>query len=160
MVYGTNRTVMATPDLARLESACRAEGLPVTMQRRAIFELLEGRTDHPTADQVWEAARARMPGLSRTTVYRVLDTFVRLGLVVRTPHPGSAVRFDPRTERHHHLVCTACGRVVDVESKRLDGMTLPDPAAFGFEIEDFSVHMRGVCAACRRRRSGRRSRRN
>jgi len=141
-----------------LETACRAEGLPVTVQRRAIFELLMDRTDHPTADQVWDAARVRMPGVSRTTVYRVLDMFVRLGLIVKTPHLGSAVRFDPRTERHHHLVCTMCDRVVDVESKRLDGVTLPDPTALGFEVEDFSVHMRGTCAACRRRRRGRRSR--
>jgi Fur family peroxide stress response transcriptional regulator len=149
---------MATRNLATLETACRAEGLPVTVQRRAIFELLSGRTDHPTADQVWEAARTRLPGVSRTTVYRVLDTFVRLGLVAKTPHLGSAVRFDPRTERHHHLVCTVCGRVLDVESKRLDALPLPDAAALGFEIDDFSVHMRGVCAACRRGRRGRRSR--
>lgn len=146
---------MATQDLTTLESACRAEGLPVTVQRRAIFELLAGRSDHPTAEQVWDAARVRLPGVSRTTVYRVLDTFVRLGLVVKTPHLGSAVRFDPRTERHHHLVCTGCDRVLDVESKGLDDVPLPDVAALGFEVADFSVHMRGVCAACRRRRRGR-----
>jgi Fur family peroxide stress response transcriptional regulator len=145
---------------APLEAACRATGLPVTVQRRAIFELLSGRTDHPTADQVWEAARTRLPGVSRTTVYRVLDTFVRLGLVVKTPHLGSAVRFDPRTERHHHLVCTSCERVLDLESARLDALVLPDAARHGFEIEDFSVHMRGLCAACRRPRRRRRPRDN
>jgi Fe2+ or Zn2+ uptake regulation protein len=48
-----------------LAVACRTSGLPVTVQRRAIFELLAGRTDHPTADQVWEAARQRLPGVSR-----------------------------------------------------------------------------------------------
>ncbi len=149
---------MATESLTILEAACRSEGIPVTVQRRAIYELIAGRTDHPTADQVWDSARTRLPDVSRTTVYRVLDTFVRLGLVVKTPHLGSAVRFDPRTERHHHLVCTACDRVVDVESKRLDGVSLPDGATHGFEIEDFSVHMRGLCAACRRRRRGRRTR--
>ena len=149
---------MATPEVMTLETACRAKGLPVTVQRRAIFELLAGRTDHPTADQVWEAARVRLPGVSRTTVYRVLATFVRLGLVVKTPHPGSAARFDPRADRHHHLVCTECDRVVDVESKRLDAVTLPDAAALGFEIDDFSIHIRGVCAACRRRRTRRRPR--
>jgi Fur family peroxide stress response transcriptional regulator len=158
MVFISNCNSMANQARSTLETACRSEGLPVTVQRRAIYELLAGRTDHPTADQVWEAARVRLPGVSRTTVYRVLDTFVRLGLVVRTPHPGAAVRFDPRTERHHHLVCTVCHRVLDVESSRLDAVALPDTATLGFEIDDFSVHIRGVCAACRRRRSSGRRR--
>lgn len=149
---------MPTETATPLARACRAHGLPVTVQRRAIYELLAGRTDHPTADQVWEAARARLPGVSRTTVYRVLDTFVRLGLVVKTPHLGSAVRFDPRTERHHHLVCTECGRVVDISSARLDRVALPDAAAHGFEVDDFSVHIRGRCAACRRGRRARNTR--
>jgi len=141
-----------------LDDACRQAGLPVTVQRRAIFEVLAGRTDHPTADQVWEAAQGQLTGVSRTTVYRVLDTFVRLGLIVRTPHLGSAVRFDPRTERHHHLVCTACDGVADLESSQLDAMRIPDTKSMGFEVDDFSVHIRGICAACRRKRRGRRSR--
>lgn len=163
MVLITNCRSMATTSPAHadvLAAACRATGIPVTVQRRAIFELLAGRTDHPTADQVWEVARERLPGVSRTTVYRVLDTFVKLGLVAKTPHQGSSVRFDPRVERHHHLVCTACDRVVDVESARLDALPLPDTARLGFEIADYSVHMRGLCAACRRRRPRRRTRTN
>lgn len=136
-----------------LTDACRAEGLPLTAQRRAIFEVLAGRTDHPTADQIWEAARERMPELSRTTVYRVLDTFVRLGVATKTPHLGTSVRFDPRTERHHHAVCVVCERVVDVESARLDRIRLPDGEEIGFEIDDYSVHIRGICANCKRRRS-------
>lgn len=149
---------MPTESSTALERACRDAGMPVTVQRRTIFEVLADRTDHPTADQVWDSVRERLPGVSRTTVYRVLDTFVRLGLIVRTPHLGSAVRFDPRTERHHHAVCAVCDRVMDVTSTRLDALPLPDPEAIGFDIDDFSVHMRGVCAACRPRRRGRRSR--
>ncbi len=136
-----------------LEEACRTHGLPVTAQRRELFEVLAARTDHPTADQIWESARERLPDLSRTTVYRALDTFVKLGVATKTPHLGISVRFDPRTERHHHAVCVVCDRVEDVESPRLDRVRLPDGEEIGFEIDDYSVHIRGVCADCRRRRS-------
>ena len=134
--------------IAALEAACRAEGVPITVQRRTILEVLAERTDHPTADQVYAAVRRRMPDVSRTTVYRVLDTLVRLGLAVKTPHPGAAVRFDPRTERHHHLVCTRCDRVIDLHAPELNALRLPDTRRLGFEIDDFSLHIRGLCADC------------
>jgi Fur family transcriptional regulator, peroxide stress response regulator len=142
---------MAVDKMAELEAACRENGLPLTVQRRTILEVLAERTDHPTADHVWEAVRARMPGISRTTVYRVLDAFVRLGVAVKAPHTGQSVRFDPRTERHHHLVCVECDRVFDLESPVLDGIRLPDTKRLGFRADDFSIHVRGVCADCRRR---------
>ena len=144
--------------IAALEAACRAHGLPLTVQRRTILEVLAERTDHPTADQVFAAVRRRLPDVSRTTVYRVLDTLVRLGLAVKTPHPGASVRFDPRTERHHHLVCTACDRVIDLHAPELNALRLPDTRRLGFAADDFSLHIRGLCSDCQaRRRSARRS---
>ena len=74
----------------------------MTVQRRAILETLAGHEDHPTADQVFEGVASRLPGLSRTTVYRVLETLVELGVIHKANHLGSAARYDPNTERHHH----------------------------------------------------------
>ncbi len=146
--------------LGELEAACRRHGVPLTVQRRVVLEALSRRTDHPTADQLLVDVRTRLPGVSRTTVYRVLETLVRLGLAVKTCTPGSAVRFDPRTERHHHLVCLQCDRVIDLHAPSLDALRLPPLRTSGFEISDYSVHFRGTCPQCRgRERAGaRRSR--
>ena len=141
----------ASGRLEDLEAACRRHGLPLTVQRRVVHEALAGRTDHPTADQLLVDVRSRLPGLSRTTVYRVLETLVRLGLAVKTCTLGSAVRFDPRTERHHHLVCLQCERVMDVHAPSLDALRLSAVRTAGFEISDYSVHFRGTCPECRRR---------
>jgi len=62
------------------ETAHRESGLPVTMQRRAVFAAIMDRRDHPTADQVFHALHPRLPQLSRMTVYRILGTLVSLGL--------------------------------------------------------------------------------
>jgi Fur family peroxide stress response transcriptional regulator len=136
--------------LESLEAYCRSHGLPLTVQRRVILAALVGRDDHPTADQILTEVRPQLPGVSRTTVYRVLDTFVRIGLAVKTCHPGTAVRFDPRTERHHHLVCTRCEKVIDLHDVALDRLAIPSTSQLGFEITNFSVHFRGLCAACRK----------
>ena len=134
--------------LERLETACRTHGVPLTIQRRLILETLASRDDHPTADDVWEAVQTRMPDVSRTTAYRTLDTLVRLGLAVKICHPGSSVRYDAKTRRHHHLVCLHCERILDVDVPALDDLALP--VGMGFHVSDYSVHFRGVCATCRR----------
>lgn len=133
----------------KLEDTLQAHGLTLTVQRRAIFESLEGRTDHPTADMVFESVQSKMPGVSRPTVYRVLDTFVQVGLVRKVKHPGSAARFDPRTDRHHHFVCSSCGEVADVELASDRRVPVPSVHDCGFEIDDFSIHFTGRCEECR-----------
>jgi Fur family peroxide stress response transcriptional regulator len=133
----------------RFEAACRAHGLPVTVQRRRIFEALAGRTDHPTSDQVYAAVKDTLPGVSRTTVYRVLDTLVRVGVLARACSPGAATRVDPRTSPHHHLVCQRCDRLFDVDEDAVEHrIRPPDVRRQGFAIHGYSIYFTGLCAAC------------
>jgi Fur family peroxide stress response transcriptional regulator len=136
--------------LEHFERACRERRLPVTTQRRAIFEMILDRDDHPTADRVYDQVRKRLPTISRTTVYRILDSLVELGFITKVCHLGSAARFDPRTRQHHHLVCLRCERIIDVEEKSLNDLPWPDVRRHGFEIRDYQIHFRGVCAKCRK----------
>jgi Fur family transcriptional regulator, peroxide stress response regulator len=141
------------PGLAEFEGACRRRGLAVTIQRRTVFGELAGRRDHPTADQVYDAVRGRLPGLSRTTVYRVLETLVDAGLARKVHHAGGVARFDPMTTRHHHLVCDACGRLVDVDDGMVPPLRLPESSRTGFRIKDYSVSFTGLCPGCAKKKS-------
>jgi Fur family peroxide stress response transcriptional regulator len=137
------------PDqLLALERRCQDLGLPVTIQRRAILAVLVARRDHPTADRVAADLARRMPGISRATVYRTLETLVAHGLLLRASHPGAAARYDLNLDRHHHLVCDACGDITDFEEPALNNLPLPDFAVQGFRIRDFSIHVRGLCKRC------------
>lgn len=135
--------------LARLQEVCRERGIPLTNQRRTVLEVLLERSDHPTADQVFEAAKSHSPQISRRTVYRVLDTLVRLELIRRVHHQGAVARFEARIGRHHHLVCIRCNKIVDLESAELDNIPLPRGKPGGFEIRELSVQIMGICAECR-----------
>ncbi|MEE8218799.1 MAG: transcriptional repressor [Vicinamibacteria bacterium] len=130
------------------EQECRRRGLALTVQRRTVFEELASRRDHPTADQVFDAVQQRLPSLSRTTVYRVLETLVETGFAQKVHHPDAVARFDPVTERHHHLVCETCGRLVDLDDSAVPQVPLPDPAGTGFHIRDYSVSFSGLCSNC------------
>lgn len=131
-----------------LETGCRQRGLPVTLQRRVVLEEVIDRRDHPTADQLFEAISRRLGGVSRATVYRALDTLVELGIVRRMAHAGSVTRFDPVTDRHHHLVCDRCGRVADLPDETVGRFVAPKSPP-GFTIRDYTVNFTGICSICR-----------
>jgi len=143
------------PRLARAEAACRAHGLTMTVQRQAILRAVVERDDHPTADQLYDELQRHLPGVSRTTVYRVLDALVRAGAILKVSHPGSSARFDAKTHQHHHLVCVACNRVFDIEDERLNALEIPTIRAQGFRVSEFHVHLRGVCRPCQLDRADR-----
>jgi len=136
--------------VAAFEACCKAHGLSLTVQRRIIFESVLRGAGHPTADEVFEAVTNRMPGVSRTTVYRVLETLVRIGVIRRYAHAGGVARFDANADRHDHLVCVRCAKVVDVPAPKPGGFALPDASDLGFEIHDFTIEFRGLCAECAR----------
>ncbi|HEX5036597.1 MAG TPA: transcriptional repressor [bacterium] len=141
--------------LGRFGALCRERGIPLTVQRRTILELLLQRSDHPTADEIYDAARKLLPDISRTTVYRVLETVVRMGLVRKVSHPGAAVRFDPIPGPHHHLVCGRCDRIFDLDDAASEKIAVKIPKRKDFTIDDYSIYFRGLCAACRNQKKGR-----
>ncbi len=131
---------------------CRDRGLRVTVQKNAILETVLELDNHPTADQVFEAVTPRCPDISRTTVYRALEGFARLGLITKACHPGSSTRYDRMTGIHHHLICLHCDAVIDISDAGLDALTVPDTSDFGFEVRDFRVQLRGICSRCRKQK--------
>ena len=134
--------------LLLMEERCRQNKLSLTVQRRAILENLSSRTDHPTADQIYAAIQGRISGISRTTVYRVLETFVQLGLAQKISNPEAKARFDADTRRHHHAICMHCEEVTDIYADELDHIPMPHVGE-EFDILDYSVNFTGLCRKCR-----------
>jgi Fur family peroxide stress response transcriptional regulator len=124
--------------------------MPLTVQRRAVLGALVERQDHPTADEIFAGLKATLPGISRPTVYRVLDSLVKMGIARKVSHPGAAARFEARPDRHHHVVCVRCDKVMDFACPAFDRLSLPDGAPLGFRVNDYSIHFTGVCADCAR----------
>jgi Fe2+ or Zn2+ uptake regulation protein len=127
----------------------RGRGWRMTAQRRVVAEVLDGDHVHMTADEVHSRAVAKLPEISRATVYNTLGELVSLGEVLEVSTDKRAKRYDPNAHRpHHHLVCAQCGQIRDVHPGGNPLADLPDSERFGFTVSDVEVTYRGVCPNC------------
>ena len=132
---------------AALTDAFRASGLKVTPQRQLIFRLMHDNITHPTADALFTAASAQMPGISLRTVYQTLTDLASMGEIKLIDLGSGATHFDPNTDEHHHVVCSACGEVRDVYVD--DAARLSISGVDGFVVDSAAILFHGLCAVCR-----------
>ncbi|CAN5276101.1 MAG: transcriptional repressor [Gemmatimonadetes bacterium] len=128
---------------------CRAAGLSVTHQRLAIFEAVMAKCNrHPSAEIIYQTVRERYPTISFNTIYKNLETFEEMGIVVKVNPLYNEARYDVDVRPHHHLICRQCKTIVDVHDKKLDSVPAPEEADNGFRVENWTVQFTGLCADC------------
>lgn len=124
-------------------------GLKYSRQREAIKEFLDTRTDHPTADTVYENIREAYPKISLGTVYRNLSLLVDIGEVAKITTAQGPDRFDARTFPHHHFVCRNCHSVIDLEMPDPTDLEKNASAHFSGVIEGHTISFFGLCEKCK-----------
>jgi len=122
----------------------------MTRQRKIILEELRKLKTHPTADELYDAVRARLPRISLGTVYRNLDVLQENGEVLKLESAGSQKRFDGDMHPHYHVRCVQCGRVGDVLAE-VEDVDVRGLSAPGFEITGGTIEFFGICDQCRER---------
>ena len=121
-----------------------------TVQREVILEELKKVKVHPTADEVYEMARRRIPNISIATVYRNLETMAAKGKVQKLELSGTKKRYDGDVSVHYHLRCRECGGVSDISGIEVEHKVSELESLRGsLGIEDFSLEFKGVCHECR-----------
>jgi Fur family transcriptional regulator, ferric uptake regulator len=139
----------------RAANLLRTNSGRMTTQRRVILEVLEAVGGHPTAEEIYQAARQRDSSINPSTVYRTLNWLEQVGLV--NPRSLAMGRSDRRRERfdlkqpteHHHFVCTNCGRVSEFASppslKHLKDKLAREQQS---QVMWASITLYGLCARC------------
>jgi Fe2+ or Zn2+ uptake regulation protein len=138
----------ASADAADTAAVLRSAGLRVTDSRRAVLEALAA-APHASADDVYRRVASVLPATSLQSVYNALTDFADAGLVRRIEPAGRPGLFELRVDdNHHHLVCTTCGRVEDVDCAVGAAPCLAPSDDHGFRVATAEVTFWGVCAAC------------
>src|SRR6185295_95591 len=135
---------------AKLKSKTSEEVRPaLTRQRKVVLEAVQAGDHHPTAAEVFDAARQNMPGISFATVYNSLRYLREKGLVREIAFGKGASRYDRETERHDHAICSACGRLVDFDLPGTLGLVRAAARASRFQPESVTLTLVGRCPKCR-----------
>ena len=126
----------------------RKHGVQVTAQRLAVLRAVSGRP-HGTVDDIAQVVRSEIGAISRQAVYDALGILADKGLIRRIQPAGSPTRFENRVgDNHHHLICRACGRMVDVDCAVGVAPCLTATDDADYEIDEAEVVYWGRCPEC------------
>ena len=128
---------------------CAATGIAVTYQRQVLYEEMLGMDGHPSPEEVYAVVKKRIPSISLATVYKNLHLFIDSGIFREVSVHHGSLRVEMNGRPHHHLVCTGCRSIFDVEQEELGSLTAqPGKLPGGFLAERFSIDVIGRCVAC------------
>jgi Fur family ferric uptake transcriptional regulator len=125
-------------------------GLKATGPRLKILELFEsGNVRHMSAEDVYRAMLAEKVDIGLATIYRVLTQFEQAGILVRHHfETGKAVYELEQGGHHDHMVCVACGRVVEFFDPEIEALQDRIAEQHGFRIMEHALYMYGECLTC------------
>ena len=139
----------------------RGAGYRLTIPRQAILDLLSETSEHLSADEIYLTVHKTYPAIGLTTIYRTLQMFVDLGLIVKFDFGDKRARYElaegvEGKQHHHHLVCTECGKIVEYtdfmkeERELLHQTEIELSKKYNFNIADHLIQFYGHCDKCRR----------
>ena len=131
------------------EAALRRAGLRVTRQRLAVLEALAGRGGVVTAQELHHELRGRRHAPGLATVYRTLAVLAQAGEVDTFPRDGEQAFRLCGDEHHHHLVCTGCGSVDEVDAAEVEAWVVRVARRRGFRVTSHTADVYGLCRGCR-----------
>ncbi|MGM1018550.1 MAG: Fur family transcriptional regulator [Actinomycetota bacterium] len=131
-----------------LDTALRTAGLRATAGRVAVLEALDSMA-HSDAERVYRTVSEVLPTTSIQSVHNILADLTAAGMLRRIEPAGSAALYERRVDdNHHHLICTGCGAITDVDCVVGEAPCLHPSAAAGFTINTAEVTFWGLCPGC------------
>ena len=136
----------------------RKAGLKVTNQRMMVLDIIASHpAEHLTAEEIYDLAKVNSPEIGLATIYRTVQVLLELHVIEKVTFDDGFARYELNGEetgsghRHHHAICTQCGKVYSLETDLLDTLEKQVFKSLGFEVTDHEVKLYGLCSACRRK---------
>ena len=131
--------------------ALQRSGLRLTPQRTATAETLAQASKEVSAQELYDRVRRRHPYIGRATVFRSLDTLVGAGLAQRLERPGHVSAYVwCQPGHHHHLICTSCRSVEDLDEDAVAPLAQTIARQRGFRVDHATLDFYGQCRTCAR----------
>lgn len=145
---------MTDETLRHFEDFLARRNLRLTGQRRLIVDAFLKHKGHVGAEDLYHAVRKIAPGIGYTTVYRTLKLLAEAGLASSKNFGNGYARFEStrRQEHHDHLICTACGKIVEFVNEQIELLQRSVAERHGFRVTEHTLDIYGVCRDCQTER--------
>lgn len=141
---------MTTAETNEFRSICERAGVAVTHQRQVIYQTLRVMHGHPSPEEVYERVKGKIPSVSLATVYKNIHLFIESGVFHEVSLHHGSLRVETNARPHHHLVCTACKSITDIDAAELGFASKARKLRGGFLAQRYAVDVLGLCPECQK----------
>lgn len=143
-------------DMNALKEELKKKGYKLTPQRRSIVDtIIENEGQHLTAEEIYDKVKKDCPEIGLATVYRTILVLEELGVISRLDLNDGCSRYEivhsNEAHRHHHLICSICSSVSEVQDDLLEELEESIEKQYKFKILDHSVKFYGICDECKKK---------
>ncbi len=149
----TRSVQRSLPDrFAIFKEHLRQQGLKSTAQRDDIAHVFFASNRHISVEELYNAVKQINSRIGYATVYRTMKLLTECGLAVERHFRDAEARYESVAEGHHHdhLICEACGKIIEFEDRRIDTLQGEVARRFGFQLTGRKVELYGHCRTCQR----------
>jgi Fur family ferric uptake transcriptional regulator len=119
-----------------------------TPARVAVTEFLNKSKEPVDVSQIISYLRRMELGTNKVTVYRIMDYLYQNGIVDKMEFGEGKFRYEMKKNHHHHLICTDCGQIEEVEGDFLKKLEEEVYKTKGFKVKSHSLEFFGLCKNC------------
>lgn len=132
----------------------RQKEYKLTSRRELILRvLLENEEKHLSAEEVYNLVKAKAPDMGLATVYRTLELFQEFDIIHAIDFGDGRKRYElgeamGQTHQHHHLICTHCGSIIEVNEDLLEELESRVARQHEFKVTNHQLKIFGICKDC------------
>ncbi|PLR78175.1 transcriptional repressor [Bacillus sp. V3-13] len=124
----------------------KERGLRITPQRTLILKTILSLNNHPTVEDI----HRELPFISLATIYNNVKLFVNLRILKELPYGNGLSRFELANSDHYHVICEACGTIVDFNYPKLKEIEDAASKLTHYAINLHELEIYGLCTACQK----------
>lgn len=154
--WGIGMPKLTQKEIEKLKNNLKEKGYKLTPQRRSIIDIIiDNEGNHLTTEELYDFVRKECPEIGLATVYRTVQLLEELGVICKLDLNDGCNRYElvheEENHKHHHLICTSCGKVIEVEWDLLEVLEHDIQTKYDFLIKDHSVRFFGLCSECQKK---------
>ena len=137
-------------NIGLLRNLFREKKLSLSHPRLVIYQELSNALSPLSPLEFYQTLLKKKKKIGLTSIYRSLELFESLGFVFKMVNAANVkYKLCESENHHHHIVCKACGNVVELNFCDISDWSRKVTESTGYQVVDHQLNFYGFCKACK-----------